>query len=226
LQGNGDGRVWNWNWLQQLSTSESRQLEALQGLLFDFDLNSDLADRWKWKPGLMGQFTVRSYYSVLIDSHLVEELEADVLTALKKLWLIDVPTKILVFGWRFIIDRLPTRSALNLRGILLNPNGLSCVFCSQHVEDIGHLFFSCHFSTGIWCAISNWIGKTIPTGDVCCTHFLLFGKLFCLKKGGGRVSRLIWLATTWSIWKLRNEVIFNEVIPDASTLVNNIKIVS
>jgi hypothetical protein len=131
----------------------------------------------------------------LIDSHPVEELEADVLTALKKLWRIDVPTKILVFGWRFIIDRLPTRSTLNLRGILLNPNGLSCVFYSQHVEDIGHLFFSCHFSTGIWCAISNWIGKTIPTGDVCCTHFL-FGKLFCLKKGGGRVSRLIWLATT------------------------------
>jgi hypothetical protein len=226
LQGNGHGRIWNWNWLQQLSDSEFRQLEGLQGLLFDFALSSDIADRWKWKPGPLGQFTVRSFYSILIDSHPVEGLEANVLTALKKLWRIDVPTKILVFGWRFLIDRLPTRSALNHRGILHNPNDLSCAFCSQHVEDIGHIFFSCHFSTSIWSAISNWIGKTLPSGVDYCTHFLLFGKLFCLKKGGGRVSRLIWLATTWNIWKLCNEVIFNGVIPDTTTLVNNIKIVS
>jgi hypothetical protein len=74
--------------------------------------------------------------------------------------------------------------------------------------------------------VSNWIGKNMPTGDACCTHFLEFSKLFCLKKGGGRVSRLIWLATTWSIWKLHNDVIFNGVTLDATTLVNNIKNVS
>jgi hypothetical protein len=210
---------------QQLSLSESQQLEVLQGLLYDFSLNSDFADRWKWKPGILGSFSVRSYYIVLTDSHPLEELEASLLAAIKKLWKIDVPSKVLVFGWRFILDKLPTRQALHHRGILLNPNDLSCALCSLHVEDIGHLFFSCQFNSGIWNAIASWIGKSIPTGVDGCTHFLMFGNLVSLKKGG-RVSRLIWLATTWSIWKLRNDVIFKGVTPDAVNLVNDIKTIS
>jgi hypothetical protein len=226
LQDSNQGRIWNWNWLQQLTLTESHQLEELQGLLYDFSFNPELTDRWKWKPGLLGTFSVRSYYSVLIELQSVLALAAPILAALKKLWKIDVPSKVLVFGWRFILDRLPTRLALNHRGIILNPNDMSCAFCSLNTEDIGHLFFSCQYSIGIWNAISNWIGKVIPTGVDYCTHFLLFGDLVRLKKGSGRVSRLIWLATTWSIWKLRNDVIFNGVTPDASNLVNNIKTIS
>jgi hypothetical protein len=74
--------------------------------------------------------------------------------------------------------------------------------------------------------MTKWIGKDFPTGVDCCNHFLKFGDLVRLKKGSGRVSRLIWLATTWSIWKLRNNVIFNGVNPDAFNLVNNIKTIS
>ena len=55
---------------------------------------------------------------------------------------------------------------------------------------------------------------------------MLFGELVNLKKEGGRVSRLIWLATMWSIWKHRNNVIFKGVNPDATTLVNEIKTTS
>jgi hypothetical protein len=226
LQGSNQGRTWNWNWLQQLSITESHQLEELQGLLLDFSFNPDLFDRWKWKPGRMGLFTVRSYYSVLAESQQGLELDPIILAALKKLWKIDVPSKVLVFGWRFILDRLPTRSALNHRGIILNPNDTTCAFCSQNLEDLGHLFLSCQFSVDIWNAIYTWIGKDFPTGVDCCNHFLKFGDLVRLKKGSGRVSRLIWLATTWSIWKLRNDVIFNGVNPDAFNLVNNIKTIS
>jgi hypothetical protein len=226
LQDSNQGRVWNWNWQQQLTLTESHQLDELQGLLYDFSFNPELTDRWKWKPDRMGTFSVRSYYAVLMELQQVLVLEASILAALKKLWKIDVPSKVLVFGWRFFLDRLPTRLALHHRGIILNPNDMSCAFCSLNSEDIGHLFFSCQFSVGIWNDISNWIGKVIPTGVDYCTHFLLFGDLVRLKKGSGRVSRLIWLATTWYIWKLRNDVIFNGVIPDASNLVNNIKTIS
>jgi hypothetical protein len=226
LQGNGQDRVWNWSWLQQLSYTESQQLEALKGLLYDFFLNSDIVDRWKWKPGLLGIFSVSSCYSVLIESHPIEELEAILLAAIKKLWRVDVPSKFLVFGWRLILDRLPTRSALNHRGILLNHNDLSCVFYSLNVEDRGHLFFGCQFTLGVWTAISNWIGKIIRTGLDCYDHFLMFGNLVRTKKGGRRVSRLIWLVAMWSIWKMRNDVIFKGVTPDATTIINEIKSIS
>jgi hypothetical protein len=53
----------------------------------------------------------------------------------------------------------------------------------------------------------------------------LFDDLVKLKKGG-RVSHRIWLTTTWNLWKLRNNVIFNSVIPDASSLLDDIKAIS
>jgi hypothetical protein len=136
------------------------------------------------------------------------------------------PQKTLVLGWRLLLDRLPSRAALNHRGILLNPNDLLCVFCSQHIEDSGDLFLTCQFSKGVWSEIANWVGKNIATGTSCWNHFLLFGNLVRLKKGGGWVSRLIWLATMWSLWKHRNNVIFNGAIPDATTLLNEIKCVA
>jgi hypothetical protein len=94
------------------------------------------------------------------------------------------------------------------------------------VEDSSHLFFPCHFSKRIWAAIASWVGKDIPTGADGWNHFLLFGELVRLKKDGGRVSRLIWLATTWGIWKHRNHVIFQGANPDIKTLVNEIKYIS
>jgi hypothetical protein len=103
---------------------------------------------------------------------------------------------------------------------LLNPNDLLCEFCSLHIEDSGHLFLSCQFSKGIWAAIANWVGKNIVTGTACWHHFLSFGNLVSLKKGGDRVSRLIWLTAMRSIWNHRNNVIFNGATPDATTLLD------
>jgi hypothetical protein len=95
------------------------------------------------------------------------------------------------------------------------------VFCSQHIEDSGHLFLTCQFSKGVWNEIANWVGKNINTGTALWNHFLLFGNMVRLKKSG-RVNRLIWLVTMWNIWKHRNNVIFNGAIPDAITLLNEI----
>jgi hypothetical protein len=226
MQGNGSERVWTWNWLHNLSYSETHQLEALQELLVVVAINPSCDDRWRWKSGTLNLFSVRSAYSLLIELQPVVEIEANKLTAINKLWRIDVPSKVLVFGWRFLLDKLPTRSALNHRGILLNTIDLSCAFCSLNIEDSGHLFFSCNFSRGIWALISNWIGKGIPVGVDGCYNFLIFGDLVGLKKGGGRVSRLIWMATTWCLWRHRNNVIFKGATPDSTSLVNEIKTVS
>jgi hypothetical protein len=53
-------------------------------------------------------------------------------------------------------------------------------------------------------------------------HFVLFGESVNMKVDG-RVRHLIWLATTWTIWKHRNNVIFNGVLPDAKFVINEIK---
>jgi hypothetical protein len=92
-------------------------------------------------PGPAGIFSIKSCYNLLLDFCQAVVLEQEVLEAIRKLWKNDVPSKIKVFGWRLLLQRLPTREALHNRGILNNHFDLSCVFCLQHIEDCAHLFF-------------------------------------------------------------------------------------
>jgi hypothetical protein len=217
---------WSWQWLQLLCPREVQMLEELKDLLAGFSLNPNSPDRWRWKSDPMGVFTVKSCYSMLNEEQPAAMLDGNALISIKKLWKIDAPSKAIVFGWRFLLDKLPTRADLNHRGILINSSDLHCIFCTLNVEDSEHLFLGCQFSKAIWNAVARWLGKNIQTGVDRWNHFLLFGDLVRLKKGGGRISRLIWLVTMWSIWKHRNEVIFKGVTPDAIALLNNIKMIS
>jgi hypothetical protein len=182
LKYDGTALSWSWQWLQHLTPSEVHNLEELKELLAGFSLTSDCPDRWRWKPDSMGFFSVRSCYSILNASQPAIALDGNVLISVNKRWKVDVPSKALVFGWRFLLDKLPTRSALNHRGIMTNPLDLHCIFCSLSEEDYDHLFFSCPFSKEIWAAISRWLGKNILTGVDRWTHFLRFGELIRLKK--------------------------------------------
>jgi hypothetical protein len=68
----------------------------------------------------------------------------------------------------------------------------------------------------------NWIGRSCPLGLDGWNYFLCFGDLTKSSKEN-RVRHLIWLATTWSLWKLHNNVIFNGITPNLSKLVDDIK---
>jgi hypothetical protein len=219
---NGSEYNWRWQWVYTLSDMEEQQLTDLCELLVGFSIQPNCPDKWRWMPGPAGIFSVKSCYNLLLDLRQSVVLEQEVLEAIIKLWKNDVPSKIKVFGWRLLLQRLPTREALHHRGILNNTNDLSCVFCLQHIEDCAHLFFHCSFSMVVWEAVFNWIGKRVITDTVGWNHFSLFGTLFNYQKGG-RTNHLLWLATTWNIWNLRNNVVFKGVIPNASTLLNDIK---
>jgi hypothetical protein len=52
---------------------------------------------------------------------------------------------------------------------------------------------------------------------------MLFGDLIRLKDDG-RVHYLIWLAITWNIWRLCNNVIFKGVGSEASYVLDDIKV--
>jgi hypothetical protein len=152
---------WYWNWLEPLSPNEDLLLDELKELFTGFSLCSNTADRWKWTPSTNGMFSVKSCYSLLLQFKQIDPLDENVLLAINKLWGNDVSSKISIFGWRLLLQRLPTRRALNRRGILLNPLDLNCILCFGHIEDASHLFFSCPFNKGVWEAVFMWLGKSI-----------------------------------------------------------------
>ncbi|GKE59948.1 RNA-directed DNA polymerase, eukaryota, partial [Tanacetum coccineum] len=56
-------------------------------------------------------------------------------------WIKCIPIKVNVFVWKALQDRLPTRSNLVRRNILID--SLSCPICDGEPEDSSHLFFRC-----------------------------------------------------------------------------------
>jgi hypothetical protein len=120
LNSNETVASWVWNWNGPLSDTEEQHLCTLKDLLAGLSLQQSCSDRWRWIPDQIGIFSVKSCYSILLDQRQVDVVDSDRLEALKKLWRNDVPSKVLVFAWGLLIDRLPTRHALHRRGILVN----------------------------------------------------------------------------------------------------------
>jgi len=61
-----------------------------------------------------------------------------------------VPSKVVVFSWQLILDRIPTGFNLVSRGVLLSDGGLGCVFCAVLIESSVHLFLSCPSILPVW----------------------------------------------------------------------------
>jgi hypothetical protein len=109
-------------------------------------------------------------------------LDPNVLGAIQKLGKNDVPTKINVFGWRLLLNKLPTRVVLHHRGILLNPHDLPCIFCFGPTEECSHLFFHCSFIKSIWKDVFRWLGYNFPSHLEGWNHFISFGNMIKSKK--------------------------------------------
>ncbi|GJS85893.1 nucleotide-binding alpha-beta plait domain-containing protein [Tanacetum coccineum] len=91
-------------------------------------------DRWLWSADGSDVFSV-SMVRVLIDKGTLVIGEEE--TRWSKL----VPIKINVFMWRMILDKLPTRLNLMLRGLDVQSN--LCVICGTHIESIDHVMLHC-----------------------------------------------------------------------------------
>jgi hypothetical protein len=115
--------------------------------------------------------------------------------------------KVIIFSWQLLLQRLPTRSNLSLRGVFRSPSQALCIRCQLDLETEAHLFTSCSFAVEVWVAIYAWIGlSTVVLGNVSLS-FETFGFPFkCKKRRKG--LNLIWQTVTWSLWLARNKHIF------------------
>ena len=108
--------------------------------------------------------------------------------------------KIRIFLWQVTRDRLPTREQLLIRK---GPTLGLCPLCSK-IETIDHLLFTCSLLTFLWLLIKDLVGW--PEAP----HSVL--DLISLTRYGVRKDfELIWIgaaATLWSIWTIRNKLIF------------------
>jgi hypothetical protein len=107
----------------------------------------------------------------------MQVLNPSVLSAVQSLWENDIPSKVGVFGWRLLLEKLPTFTFVY-------------VFCFNEVEDCPHLFFKCQFMKQVWSRIFRWMGSAFNHFDEGWKHFNFFGDIVKSKRGS-KVKHLI-----------------------------------
>jgi hypothetical protein len=223
MMGHWESEAWKWNfnWSVTLTNDDLAFFHELYALLAQVHPGSVSSDRRKWIPHAAGVFTVKSTYTHLLYRYGSEQIESSLEQALKKLWNANVPSKVGIFGWRLLLDKLPTRDALFRKGIITNSVDSCCAFCLSEVEDIHHVFFNCSVVASVWENIYKWMGVNPIGYNSILQHFVMFGQVFKGKKIK-RLRHIIWLATTWSIWRARDNILFRGAIVNITSLVNQI----
>jgi len=124
-------------------------------------------------------------------------------------WLKQVPIKVSLFVWRLFRNRLPTKHNL-LRRQVLHSDNITCVGGCGSLENVEHLFLGCDFFGRVWTHVLLWLGLSYVSLVGCSDNYLQFGHMAGLPRLSHSFLQLIWLACVWTIWKERNNQIFNQ----------------
>ncbi|MFQ6665590.1 hypothetical protein Gotur_032280 [Gossypium turneri] len=134
------------------------QKEIAQKILQIPLARTDCEDMKVWKGELSGDFTVRSAYKLLQDASLDPSnylLQADTKDFYRKLWNLQLPTKILIFIWRISWNYIPSLANLRYKRVTTI---VRCLQGCSAEEDSFHVFRQCPVSMDAWISLNMaWV---------------------------------------------------------------------
>ncbi|KAA3462679.1 reverse transcriptase [Gossypium australe] len=144
-----------------------------------------------WSGEHSGEFSVKSAYKLLQSfdprAYAVQNVYKEFY---RKLWNIELPTKVKIIAWKASWNYLPTRANLFYKKLIADA---SCPCCGLAAETVDHLFKECPLSVEVWSHIPGvncpqfislsfvqWLTKTVDIlpPDLC--------RIFC--------------GALWAIW--------------------------
>jgi len=118
------------------------------------------------------------------------------------------------------MERISTGTALSQRGISLDTT--CCPLCGDYEETATNLLTSCYVSNMVWQHISSWC-KIPPILVFFVRDILEIHKSVSKSKEKKKIIQAIILIACWSLWKARNEKIFENKSINISNLLQEIK---
>jgi hypothetical protein len=153
-------------------------------------------DRFVWKLSNNSIFSVKSMYKDLMNNHTPYRH--------KFLWKMKIPLKIKIFMWFLNNKVILTKDNLAKRKW---KGCTKCVFCGEQ-ESVEHLFIHCPFAKLIWRTVNFAYNLHPPTSIT-----NMFGNwLVRIDRSNKACIRTGVTALCWSIWKCRNDIVFNKKI--------------
>ncbi|KAA3482716.1 Zinc finger CCCH domain-containing protein 7 [Gossypium australe] len=140
------------DWNRELIVNTFPEVEA------ELILRSPLAlepheDFLAWNGEPSGEFSVRSTYKLLQSfdptAYALQNIYRDFY---RKLWRIDLPTKIKILIWNTSWNYLPTRVNMSFRKLATST---LCPRCGEGEETMNHLFRECPVSMAVWTVLSD-----------------------------------------------------------------------
>ncbi|KAA3485546.1 Zinc finger, CCHC-type [Gossypium australe] len=192
--------------VEALIDSNSREwnrelvVDTFQAEAADLILRIPIADEahedfMAWNEEPSGEYTVKSSYKLLQRSNpTAYALQTVYKDFYKKIWLLNIPTKVKVFIWRVSWNYLATLVNLMARGLATNS---MCPRCGVGQETMNHLFRDCPVSKEVWMFLSDLDVAVYPQEefvDWLIRKVLFFSLTRCQ----------IFCVALWAIWGERN----------------------
>ena len=195
-----DERGWNW------PIAISGDLIAIKNSCANCHIDASREDIISWTPDPSGVFTVSSAWNHFRPKRSSVNWHYTI-------WFPQAIRRHTFIVWLAVQNRLVTQDKLLKWGLI---SSISCVFCRTNVDERNHLFFSCHFTAGIWqrilclCGVSrtprNWENEFL---------WVIANK----GKSFSSITRKIaWGATIYHLWGHRNRRIQENNYAPADTI--------
>nr|GEU77836.1 RNA-directed DNA polymerase, eukaryota [Tanacetum cinerariifolium] len=202
-------RFWKDCWIGESRLqggAEAQQFNHLSTLL-DPVILSNSEDRWVCDLSGEGEFRVKDVRNHLDEFFLPKA---------------DVPTrwvKVNIFAWKMFLNRLPTRSNLAKRNVVIESE--SCPLCDSAQEDVTHVFFSCTLVKDLTRLICRWWNLEAHSFS---SYAEWLSWLNSLRLGSKlkEILKGIFYVTWWSVWNFRNHMVFASNKPRKESIFDDI----
>lgn len=208
--------VWDPTIFSVKEVCAGRNFQILSGNLSSVVLHPQRNDSLIWEVAVSRSYSVKSMYKC------IEARMGNVRRELMLLWKNFAPPKAQFLGWLAVLERVKTADLLFSLGVLPVFNDCLCKFCGEAPESVNHLFLHCEVVWEVWCIALRWWGiKWVVPSSI--KSLFIWWQSWRFKKTKKVLWEPISFATLWSIWKVRNDLIFRGVIPKWEEMGDTIK---
>nr|XP_034601699.1 uncharacterized protein LOC117862274 [Setaria viridis]XP_034601700.1 uncharacterized protein LOC117862274 [Setaria viridis] len=182
---------------------------ALWDILEEVELQQDMPDKHIWRLSSSGGYIASSAYDALFQG-------AILFNPYERIWTSWAPPKCRFFMWLVAHRHYWTADRLAKRG---PPHPEHCPLCDQGEEGIQHLLVGCVFARQFWFQLLQQVGLATLAPQPTDISFEDWWEKVELMVGGDMRAGLnsLIILRGWTIWRLRNDCVFNGASPSVAT---------
>ncbi|KAL4561230.1 hypothetical protein LXL04_033393 [Taraxacum kok-saghyz] len=209
IKQSGGSRTYIWKWRKDNLSAEEEIERACCELILEDASIAESKDKWEWKLEPQGEFSVKSIRRLWEGANLPE-------LQYKHWWNNWVPLKVNFLGWRAVLNRLPSKTELLKRQVIL-----SSYTCGR--RKLAHTYsYIAHGQKEVWRGVERWCG--IEMDNISSVEQLLTGTNQQHQTAKNKkIANAVFLVVLWSIWKARNDQNFNGKLVPPWRLIEEIK---